>query len=136
MPGAITAPSNFLWNRTARILIIDDEPNVLSVLYALLGGQHECKTATSGSEALEYLRTETYGRVRSDIMMPGMSGLELLREITRQCKDTVVVLISGNLNIQSAIGATRYGAFDYGPSRSTCRMLRLRSRAPSGTNRC
>jgi putative nucleotidyltransferase with HDIG domain len=108
-----TTPSNFMWNRTARILIIDDEPNVLSVLYALLGGQHECKTATSAAEALEYLRTETYDLVLSDIMMPGMSGLELLQEITRQCKDTVVVLISGNLNIQSAIGAMRYGAFDY-----------------------
>lgn len=113
MPGAIAASSNSSWNRTSKILIIDDEPNVLSVLYALLGGQHECKTATSAAEALESLRTETFDLVLSDIMMPGMSGLELLREITRLCKDTVVVLISGNLNIQSAIGAMRYGAFDY-----------------------
>jgi putative nucleotidyltransferase with HDIG domain len=46
-------------------------------------------------------------------MMPGMSGLELLQEINRLCRDTVVILISGNLNIQSAIEAMRYGAFDY-----------------------
>jgi putative nucleotidyltransferase with HDIG domain len=113
MSGVFTAPSNLTWNRTAKILIIDDEPNVLSVLYALLGGQHDCKTATSAAEALEYLRSETYDLVLSDIMMPGISGLELLQEITTLCTDTVVVLISGNLNIQSAIEAMRRGAFDY-----------------------
>ncbi|MCI0488680.1 MAG: response regulator [Blastocatellia bacterium] len=100
-------------NYAARILIIDDEPNVLSVLYSLLSEQYQCKTATNALEALEYLRQEKYDLVLSDIMMPGMSGLELLEEISRSSKDTVVVLISGNLNIQSAIQAMRRGAFDY-----------------------
>jgi cyclic di-GMP phosphodiesterase len=99
--------------RTSRILIIDDEPHVLSVLYSLLSEQYECKTATSATEALEYLREESYDLVLSDIMMPGMSGLELLEEITHLRRDVVVVLISGNLNIQSAIEAMRRGAFDY-----------------------
>ena len=98
---------------TARILIIDDEPNILSVLNSLLCETYECKTATSAVEALEYLRQENYDVVLSDIMMPGMSGLELLEEISRISRDTVVVLISGNLNIQSAIEAMRRGAFDY-----------------------
>lgn len=98
---------------TARILIIDDEPNILSVLYSLLSENYECRTATNAVEALEYLRQEDYDLVLSDIMMPGMSGLELLEEISRLSRDTVVVLISGNLNIQSAIEAMRRGAFDY-----------------------
>ncbi|HEU4388306.1 MAG TPA: response regulator, partial [Blastocatellia bacterium] len=98
---------------TARILIIDDEPNILSVLHSLLCETYECRTATSAVEALEYLRQESYDVVLSDIMMPGMSGLELLEEISRISRDTVVVLISGNLNIQSAIEAMRRGAFDY-----------------------
>ena len=98
---------------TAKILIIDDEPNILSVLHSLLTDHYECKTATSAAEALEYLREEHYDLVLSDIMMPGMSGLELLEEISRFSRDTVVVLISGNLNIQSAIEAMRRGAFDY-----------------------
>ena len=93
--------------------MIDDEPHVLSVLYSLLSEQYECRTATSAREALEYLREESYDLVLSDIMMPGMSGLELLEEITRLKRDIVVVLISGNLNIQSAIEAMRRGAFDY-----------------------
>jgi len=97
----------------ARILIIDDEPSILAVLESLLSAQHECKTATSATEALEYLKQDTYDLVLSDIIMPGMSGLELLEEITTLNRDTVVVLISGNLNIQSAIEAMRRGAFDY-----------------------
>lgn len=97
----------------ARILIIDDEPNVLSVLYSLLCSDYDCKTATSAIEALEYLRDEVYDLVLSDIVMPGMTGLELLSEITALNPHTVVVLISGNLNIQSAIDAMRRGAYDY-----------------------
>jgi putative nucleotidyltransferase with HDIG domain len=100
-------------NQTARILIIDDEPNVLSVLYSLLSEEYQCRTASSASEALEYLKEERYDLILSDIMMPGMSGLELLEEINRTNKDVVVILISGNLNIQSAIEAMRRGAFDY-----------------------
>ncbi|HVF91949.1 MAG TPA: response regulator, partial [Blastocatellia bacterium] len=97
----------------ARILIIDDEEAILSVLYSLLSDRYECRTATSAVEALEYLREKSYDLVLSDIMMPGMSGLELLKEITRRARDTVVILISGNLNIQSAIEAMRRGAYDY-----------------------
>src|SRR4030095_9132786 len=109
----ISESLNLNSNRTARILIIDDEPSVLSVLNSLLSSTHDCKTATSAVEAIEYLKQETYDLVLSDIMMPGMSGLELLAEITKLSRDTVVVLISGNLNIQSAIEAMRRGAFDY-----------------------
>lgn len=97
----------------AKILIIDDEPNVLSVLYSLLSEQYQCTTATSAKEALEYLKEDQPDLVLSDIMMPGMTGLELLEEINRFNRDIVVILISGNLNIQSAIEAMRRGAFDY-----------------------
>ena len=106
-------PLNLTPNQTAKILIIDDEPAVLSVLKALLSTTHDCRTATSAVEAIEYLKEETYDLVLSDIMMPGMSGLELLAEITKLSRETVVILISGNLNIQSAIEAMRRGAFDY-----------------------
>jgi putative nucleotidyltransferase with HDIG domain len=113
MTGLIGTPFDPTTSRPAKLLIIDDEPNVLSVLDSLLQNKYECKTATSASEALEYLRERSYDLVLSDIMMPGMSGLELLQEINRLCPETVVVLISGNLNIQSAIEAMRRGAFDY-----------------------
>ncbi|HKP86613.1 MAG TPA: HD domain-containing phosphohydrolase [Blastocatellia bacterium] len=107
------AALSFGRERPAKVLIIDDEPNVLSVLDALLSDQYECQTATSAIEALEHLKKETYDLVLSDIVMPGMSGLELLEEINRRGRETIVILISGNLNIQSAIEAMRRGAYDY-----------------------
>jgi putative nucleotidyltransferase with HDIG domain len=97
----------------AKVLIIDDEPNVLSVLYSLLADRHECKTASCAAEALELFKEEPFDLILSDIMMPGMSGLELL-EIIKKAEDSpTVILISGNINIQSAIDAMRRGAYDY-----------------------
>ncbi|MFL6274094.1 MAG: HD domain-containing phosphohydrolase [Blastocatellia bacterium] len=113
MANSADMPLNLDSGAPARILIIDDEPYVLSVLYSLLAKRYDCKTATSALEALELLKSETYDLVLSDIIMPGMSGLELLSEITKLDRHTVVVLISGNLNIQSAIEAMRRGAYDY-----------------------
>ena len=113
MTATILTPLNLTSRANARILIIDDEPNVISVLYALLSSNHYCKTANSAAEAIEYLKEESYDLVLSDIVMPGTSGLELLAEISRLSRQTVVIMISGNLNIQSAIEAMRRGAFDY-----------------------
>ena len=113
MTGATSAPLGLSSNRAAKILIIDDEASVLSVLSSLLAAKHECRTAANAVEAIDYLKQEAYDLVLSDIMMPGMSGLELLAEITKLSPGTVVVLISGNLSIQSAIEAMRRGAFDY-----------------------
>ncbi|MEW6128432.1 MAG: HD domain-containing phosphohydrolase [Acidobacteriota bacterium] len=97
----------------AKILIIDDEPNILSVLYSLLSDKHECKIASSAPEALEYFKTDQFDLILSDIMMPGMTGFELL-EILKKSEDCpVLIFISGNLNIESAIGALRRGAYDY-----------------------
>ena len=69
MTGPHTTPSRLLSKRAAKILIIDDEPNVLSVLYTLLSSAHDCRTATSAIEAIEYLKEETYDLVLSDIVM-------------------------------------------------------------------
>jgi len=96
-----------------KILIIDDEPNILSVLMSLFSSQYDCTTARSASEALQHLRRTKYDIVLSDVMMPGMNGFELTEEIRSLDPDTVIVLISANLNIQSAIEALRRGAFDY-----------------------
>ena len=58
MTASILTPLSLPSHRTIKILIIDDEPNVLSVLYSLLSPSHECKTASSAIEALEYLKED------------------------------------------------------------------------------
>jgi diguanylate cyclase (GGDEF)-like protein len=97
----------------AHILIIDDEPAVRNVLHRLLSENYECRTADSAEEALSLLQTEKFNLVLNDIGLGGMSGLEMIPHVRAIAPDTVVVMISGEQTIESAIEALRVGAFDY-----------------------
>jgi diguanylate cyclase (GGDEF)-like protein len=100
-------------NHTPRILIIDDEEQIRSLLIDLLGNTYQCSDAGSAEEALAALSQDTFDLVISDIDMGGMSGLELVPRVHSISPDTVVVMISGNYDIEFAIKALRVGAFDY-----------------------
>ncbi len=97
----------------ANVLIIDDEWQIRSLLVDLLGSAYRCSEAGSAEEALQALSHETFDLVISDIDMGGMSGLELVPRVHSLAPDTVVVMISGNQDIEFAIKALRAGAFDY-----------------------
>jgi response regulator RpfG family c-di-GMP phosphodiesterase len=97
----------------SRILIVDDEPEITSILHDLFSRLHDCTTAGSAEEAIEQLRVNTYDLVVSDITMPGMSGLELIPRVKSMSPNTVVVMVSGMQTVESAIDALRLGAFDY-----------------------
>jgi len=96
-----------------RLLIVDDEVEVRSVLRDLLGDTYQCAEAASAEEALVALRDRDYQLVISDITMSGMTGLEMIPRVKVISPDTVIVMISGMQTIESAINALRLGAFDY-----------------------
>ena len=98
---------------SARILIVDDEPEITSILFDLFDDQHDCTTARSAEEALEQLARKDFELVISDITMPGMNGLDMIPHVHRMRPNTVVVMISGMQTVESAIGALRLGSFDY-----------------------
>jgi diguanylate cyclase (GGDEF)-like protein len=100
-------------SQRANVLIIDDEWQIRSLLVDLLGNVYRCSEAGSAEEALQALSHETFDLVISDIDMGGMSGLELVPRVHSLAPDTVVVMISGNQDIEFAIKALRVGAFDY-----------------------
>ena len=97
----------------ARILIVDDDPAIRNLLHSILCDGYTCTTAESAEEALANLENETFDLVISDINMGGMSGIELVAKVTASTPDTVVMVISGNLDLDSPIEAIRSGAFDY-----------------------
>lgn len=97
----------------ARVLIVDDEPEITAILTDLFDGQHDCVTASSAEEALLLLGQDEFELVVSDITMPGMSGLEMIPHVRSMSPNSVVVMISGMQTVESAIGALRLGAFDY-----------------------
>ena len=100
-------------DRKPRLLVVDDEAEVRSVLNDLFGDHYECSQAASAEEAVAQLRQSEYELVISDITMSGMSGLEMIPHVRAISPDTVIVMISGMQTIESAINALRLGAFDY-----------------------
>jgi diguanylate cyclase (GGDEF)-like protein len=100
-------------NRQAHILIIDDDPGVRGVLQGMLSEHYECTAVGSAEDALSILSAEKFDLVLSDINMGGMSGLEMIPQVLASAPDTVVMMISGEQTIESAIEAMRVGAFDY-----------------------
>jgi len=95
------------------ILIIDDDDQIRSLLRELLKTEYECVDVSSAEEALEVLKTINFDLVISDIQMGGISGLDLVPRVLKDTPDTVVVMISGQQTVDSAIEAMRVGAFDY-----------------------
>src|SRR5918912_2614626 len=100
-------------NKRARILIADDDSGIREVLHELLSGDYDCTEVSSAEEALSVIASEAFDLVLSDIMMGGITGLEMVPQVLKQSPDTVVIMISGEQNIESAIEALRSGAFDY-----------------------
>ena len=98
----------------ARILVVDDEQGIRSVLTQLFEYEdHEVRTASGGAEAIQ-----TYAEFRPDVAfldvkMARMDGLEALSRIRESDPHAVVVMISGHGTIDTAVEATRRGAFDF-----------------------
>ncbi|MCA1557110.1 MAG: response regulator [Acidobacteria bacterium] len=96
-----------------RILIVDDDNTVRAIFNSCLSQSYVCSTATSADAALEILRKESFALVLTDILMPGRSGVELLREIRTRYPETAVVVVSGVDRPQRVLDALRLGAYDY-----------------------
>jgi two-component system response regulator PilR (NtrC family) len=98
------------------VLIVDDEEVLQDVLTTLLRkAGYRPLSANSGEEALEVLDRETVDLVLLDLMLPGMHGMEVLREIRRRDANQVVVVITAFSSLETAIEAMRQGAFHYIP---------------------
>ena len=96
-----------------RILIVDDDDAIRAMLYDLLSATYECNTARLAEEALQYLDVETYDAIVTDIAMPGLTGVELLKKIQEHDSATPVILISGKGSEQNPQDLISLGAFAY-----------------------
>jgi len=97
-----------------RILVVDDQAPILRFIASALNG-HGCATSTASTaeEALVLVARYQFDLVISDIKMPGLSGLDLLRAVKARQPDTPVVLITGSPTVDSAVFGLRHGAYDY-----------------------
>lgn len=100
--------------RVGRVLVVDDDPAVLRAFRRTLeAAGFEVDSAATGTDAVERFRGEPPDAVVTDISMPGMDGIELIRAIRDTSLDCPVVLVTGVPGVDSAIRAVEYGAFRY-----------------------
>src|SRR5215510_889130 len=98
----------------ASIVVVDDELKTRDALEFILRQEgHTVCTAASGHEALAHMYTGEMDVLLSDVKMPYMDGLALLRHVKAQARGVVVVMMSGYHDVAAAVEAMKQGAFDY-----------------------
>ncbi|NOY45823.1 MAG: response regulator [Deltaproteobacteria bacterium] len=97
-----------------RVLVVDDEDDITGVLADILEEQgYAVDVAADGDEAWERAQEDPYDVVITDLKMPRMGGLELLREIRRAEHPSIVIMMTGFATVETAIEALKIGAYDY-----------------------
>jgi len=98
----------------ASILLVDDDKNILLFLKEVLAKLgHDLTLANSGAEALEVMESNTYDLIVSDLQMPKVDGLQILKASKKKNPNTEVLILTGYGSIKSAVRAMKTGAFEY-----------------------
>ena len=99
---------------TPTVLVVDDEPAIVDSLQKILERESlRVLTAGSGGEALEIIRREAVSVLLTDLMMPGMSGMDLLRASKSVAPETETVLMTAYGTVENAVEAMKQGAYDF-----------------------
>lgn len=96
------------------ILVVDDEKSQREILEEILSGEgYDVTMASSGEAAMKFVESRRFDLVLTDLKMTGMTGLDLLKELTDFDKSIIVILLTAHGSVDSAVDALRLGAFDY-----------------------
>jgi DNA-binding NtrC family response regulator len=99
-----------------RILVVDDEEIVCESCRRILEEEgYEVETALSGREAFEKMKENPFDIVITDLKMPGIDGMEVLRTFQKDYPDAIIIMITGFSTVETAVEAMKSGAFDYIP---------------------
>ena len=107
-----------------RVMVVDDESTSRDLLSTVLGREGcQVSTAQDGEEAMGLLENESFDLVITDLKMPRISGLDLVRHVRENYHNTEVIMITGYASIEGAISAVKSGAEDYLPKPFTDQEL-------------
>ena len=95
------------------VLIVEDEQATRDLLHAQLSTDFEVRTAGNGEEALAALGARTFDLMLLDMNLPGITGLDVMRQLHEIEKAPTVIVVSADSNVSSAVDALREGAYDY-----------------------
>ena len=115
----------------AKILVMDDELSIrLFLEKTLTRDGHEVVTAASGEEALEIIASQTFDLALLDLKLKGIGGMEVLAALREQSPDTIVIILTAQASLETAVGALRQGAHDY--LFKPCKTFQLRESIQKG----
>ena len=110
-PDSRTSPQS---SSPAHILLVEDEKDVREALSAQLQDEgHQVVEAESGTEALSLLQQSPYDILLTDVMIPGISGIELVEQIADLQQQPVTIVMTGYGSVEMAVKAIKAGAFDF-----------------------
>lgn len=113
-------------NTSAKIMVVDDEKGICQNVERILSkNNYEVVCAFSAAEALEKMKNESFSLMISDIVMPEMNGLELLKQVKRDWPETRALMMTAYASTDTAMKAIRLGALDYVPKPFTPDELRI-----------
>ena len=120
-----------------RFLIVEDEKQIRDmVAKSLYGVGYEVDTCYDGEEALECILTEDYDLIVLDLNLPGMDGMEILRELRRENEETKVIILSARGQIADKVEGLDAGANDYMEKPFHIKELEARIRSQIGRASC
>jgi DNA-binding NtrC family response regulator len=101
-------------NMSERLLIVEDEETLCDSLQRVLSRDgYDVDAATSAESALKNIEETAYDLIITDIILPGIDGIELLRRIRERVPEQIVIIVTAYASIETAVGALRAGAYDY-----------------------
>jgi nitrogen regulation protein NR(I) len=105
-----------MMNDKAKILLVEDDPNIASGLQKILRSQgYDITALVRGDEGLKCALTEPFDVVITDLKLPGLDGLDLVKRLHQEKPKLPIILITAHGSTETAIEATKWGAFDYVP---------------------
>ena len=111
---------------TLSVLVIDDEKRIRDVCYKMLTAEGcRVERAENGQEGIDLIEREHFDIILLDLMMPGLSGFDVLERVRALHPDTVIIVITGYATIEYSIEAMKKGAFDFIPKPFSPQDLRL-----------
>ena len=100
--------------KIGRVMVVDDEENIREVLSNYLESLgYQVLTAEDGQDALSKFEPGVFDLIVSDLLMPTIDGLELLKKVRERDKDVIFLMITGYPSIETAVEAIKKGAYDY-----------------------
>ncbi|MFC1992712.1 response regulator [Chloroflexota bacterium] len=103
-----------MYPEQAKILVVDDEASVTDLLSDDLGEEgYNCDAAATGEDTLRRLSRGNFDVMLLDLKLPGISGIEVLEEMTSNCPETAVIVVTGVEDVKTAVEAMKLGAVDY-----------------------